>query len=52
MENLKSDLNKKGIYPSKSEIIRAGLWNLKKMNTKQLEEALKELVKVKQTRIL
>jgi Arc/MetJ-type ribon-helix-helix transcriptional regulator len=25
MENLKSDLNKKGIYPSKSEIIRAGL---------------------------
>jgi len=52
IENLKSNLNKKGIYPSKSEIIRAGLWNLKKMSSQQSEEALKDLLKVKQTRIL
>jgi hypothetical protein len=25
MENLKSKLNKKGVYPSKSEVLRAGL---------------------------
>lgn len=52
LQNLKETLNKKGIYPSKSEILRAGLWNLQKMNAKQLEEVLKELVKVKQMRIL
>jgi len=25
MENLKKELNKKGVYPSKSEMLRAGL---------------------------
>lgn len=52
LQNLKETLNKKDIYPSKSEILRAGLWSLRKMNSQQLEEALKDLVKVKQMRIL
>ncbi|MCE8167845.1 MAG: hypothetical protein I3273_04545 [Candidatus Moeniiplasma glomeromycotorum] len=52
ISKLKNDLNKKKIYPSKSEIIRAGLWNLRKMNAKELENAVKDLVKVKQTRVL
>ena len=49
---IKSNLNKKEIYPSKSEILRAGLWNLRKMSSQQLEDALKDLIKIKQTRIL
>lgn len=52
MEELKNKLNKKGVYPSKSEILRAGLWNLRKMKAEELENALKELFKVKQTRVL
>ena len=52
LESLKNDLIKKNIYPSKSEILRAGLWSLRKMNSHDLEEALKDLIKVKQTRIL
>jgi hypothetical protein len=52
MEELKNKLNKKGIYPSKSEILRMGLWNLRKMKGEELENSLKELVKVKKTRIL
>ena len=52
MEEIKNKLNKKGIYPSKSEILRAGLWNLRKMKAEELEKSLKELFKVKQTRVL
>jgi len=52
MENLKKKLNKKGIYPSKSEILRAGLWSLRTKNLEELEEAVKDLFKIKQTRVL
>jgi Arc/MetJ-type ribon-helix-helix transcriptional regulator len=52
MEKLKNDLNKKGLYPSKSEILRSGLWNLRKMSVKQLEDTVKDLLKVKQIRVL
>lgn len=52
MENLKSKLNKKGIYPSKSEILRAGLWSLRTKNSEELEEAVKDLFKIKQMRVL
>ena len=52
MENLKSKLNKKGIYPSKSEVLRAGLWSLRTKNLEELEEAVKDLFKIKQTRVL
>jgi len=52
MERLKSKLNKKKIYPSKSEILRAGLWNLRNKNEEELEEAVKDLFKVKQMRVL
>jgi len=52
MENLKNKLNKKGIYPSKSEILRAGLWSLRTKNLEELGEAVKDLFKIKQTRVL
>ena len=52
LDKLKNNLNKKKLYPSKSEIMRAGLWNLRKMNAKELENTVKDLLKVKQTRIL
>jgi Arc/MetJ-type ribon-helix-helix transcriptional regulator len=52
MENLKSKLNKRGVYPSKSEVLRAGLWSLRNKNSEELEEAVKDLFKVKQTRVL
>ncbi len=52
MENLKSKLNEKGVYPSKSEVLRAGLWSLRNKNSEELEEAVKDLFKVKQTRVL
>lgn len=52
MKNLKDKLNKKGFYPSKSEILRAGLWSLRNRNEEELEEAVKDLFKVKQMRIL
>ncbi|WP_147411349.1 hypothetical protein [endosymbiont GvMRE of Glomus versiforme] len=51
MENLKDKLNKKGFYPSKSEILRAGLWNLRNKNEEELKKAVEDLFKVKQTRI-
>lgn len=52
MNKLKDNLNKKNIYPSKSEILRAGLWSLRKMKAPELEKAVEDLLKVKQTRIL
>ena len=52
MEKLKNNLNKKGVYPSKSEILRAGLWSLRNKNSEELEEVVKDLFKVKQTRVL
>jgi Arc/MetJ-type ribon-helix-helix transcriptional regulator len=52
MNKLKDNLNKKNIYPSKSEILRAGLWNLRKMKASELEKAVEDLLKVKQTRVL
>ncbi|MCE8163077.1 MAG: hypothetical protein I3274_02545 [Candidatus Moeniiplasma glomeromycotorum] len=52
MNKLKDNLNKKNFYPSKSEILRAGLWNLRKMKTQELESAVKDLLKVKQMRVL
>jgi len=52
MEKLKKELNKKDVYPSKSEILRAGLWSLKNKNPEELEELVKDLFKVKQMRIL
>ena len=52
MENLKKELNKKGVYPSKSEMLRAGLWSLRDKSPEELEELTKDLFKVKQTRIL
>ena len=52
MEKLKNNLNKKGIYPSKSEILRAGLWSLRNKNDEELEEVVKDLFKVKQARVL
>jgi len=52
MENLKSKLNKRGVYPSKSEVLRAGLLSLKNKTSEDLEEAVKNLFKIKQTRIL
>ena len=52
INKLKDELNKKSVYPSKSEIVHAGLWNLRKMNAKELENSVKDLLKVKQTRIL
>ena len=52
MENLKSKLNEKGVYPSKSEVLRAGLWSLRNKNSEELEETVKDLFKIKQTRVL
>jgi len=52
MEKLKSELNKKNVYPSKSEILRAGLWSLRNKKSNELEEIVKDLFKVKKTRIL
>lgn len=52
MEKLKSELNKKGIYPSKSEILRAGLWSLRNKKPNEVEKAIEDLFKVKQTRVL
>ena len=52
MESLKSKLNKRGVYPSKSEVLRAGLWSLRNKNSEELEEVVKDLFKVKQTRVL
>ena len=52
MEKLKSELNKKNVYPSKSEILRAGLWSLRNKKPNELEEIVKDLFKVKKTRIL
>ncbi|WNE41146.1 MAG: hypothetical protein mread185_000603 [Mycoplasmataceae bacterium] len=49
---LQADLNKKEIYPSKSEIIRAAVWSLRNKKTQELEEIIKDLVKVKQIRVL
>jgi hypothetical protein len=40
MERLKNDLNGKGIYPSKSEIMRAGLWSLRNKNYAEIEAAV------------
>ena len=51
MNKLKNNLNKKNIYPSKSEILRAGLWSLRKMKTPELEKAVEDLLKVKQIRV-
>ena len=51
MENLKDKLNKKGFYPSKSEILQAGLWSLRNKNEEELKKAVEDLFKVKQTRI-
>ena len=51
MENLKDKLNKKGFYPSKSEILRAGLWSLRGKNEEELKKAIEDLFKVKQARI-
>ena len=52
MEKLKSELNKKNVYPSKSEILRAGLWSLRNKKSNELEEIVKDLFKVKKTRVL
>lgn len=52
MEKLKSELNKKNVYPSKSEILRAGLWSLRNKKPNELEEIVKDLFKVKKTRVL
>jgi len=52
MKKLKDKLNKKGFYPSKSEILRAGLWSLRNKNEEELGEAVKDLFKVKKMRIL
>ncbi|CAI2167588.1 8024_t:CDS:2 [Funneliformis geosporum] len=52
MEKLNSDLNHKDLYPSKSEILRAGLWSLRNKKPAEIEEAVKDLLKVKQTRVL
>ena len=52
MEKLKKELNKKGIYPSKSEILRAGLWSLRNKKPNEVEKAIEDLFKVKQTRVL
>lgn len=49
---LQAELNKQEVYPSKSEIIRAGLWNLRNKKPEELEEIIKDLVKVKQMRVL
>jgi len=51
IENLKDKLNKKGFYPSKSEILRAGLWSLRNKNEEELKKTIEDLFKVKQTRI-
>jgi hypothetical protein len=52
MEKINNDLNKKGLYPSKSEILRAGLWSLRNKKSAEIEGAVKDLLKVKQTRVL
>jgi len=52
MERIKNDLNSKDIYPSKSEIFRAGLWSLRDKNSAEIEAAVKDLFKVKQMRVL
>lgn len=51
LERLKNDLNNKGVYPSKSEILRGGLWSLRNKSSDEIEEAVKDLLKVKQTRV-
>ena len=51
-ETLKSKLNQKGIYPSKSEVLRAGLWSLRNKSSEELEEAVKDLFNVKRMRVL
>lgn len=52
LESLKKELNKNGAYPSKSEILRAGLWSLRDKEPAELKELINKLIEVKRTRIL
>ena len=52
LENLKKELNKNDAYPSKSEILRAGLWSLRDKKPAELKELINKLIEVKRIRIL
>jgi len=52
LSKLESKLKKRKRFASKSQILRAGLWKLSKVNGRELEEAVKDLMEIKQTKIL
>ena len=52
LTKLKNDLKNKNVSVSKSEIFRAALWSLRNKKLKEVEEMVKDLVKINQMKFL